>query len=117
MPTTSTVLAAGALSLALLGGGTTAATALHKDVSLSIDGQLQPAGGFALTVADVLANNGITLGERDLVYPSPSYSVADGQTITVEYSKPVRLTVDGTPVMFYTTASNLDAALAGLQNH
>jgi len=116
LPTTSTVLAAGALSVALLGGGTTAATSLHKDVSLSVDGQVQPAAGFAVTVADVLANHGITLGARDLVYPSPSDSVADGQTITVQYSKQVRLTIDGTPVIFYTTATDLDAALAGLRN-
>jgi len=117
LPTTSIVVAAGALTVALLGGGTTAATALHKDVSLSVDGQLQPAAGFALTVADVLANNGISLGERDLVYPAVTDSVADGQTITVEYSKQVRLIVDGAPVSFYTTATNLDAALAGFQNH
>ncbi|MDQ7992237.1 MAG: transglycosylase family protein [Propionicimonas sp.] len=116
MPTTSTVLAAGALSVALLGGGTTAATALHKDVSLNVDGQVQPAGAFALTVADVLANSGITLSDRDLVYPSLSDSVADGQVITVEYSKQVTLTVDGAPVSFYTTATNLDDALADYEH-
>lgn len=112
----STVLAAGALSIALLGGGTTAATALHKDVSLNVEGQVQPAGGFALTVADVLANNGITLGERDLVYPSLTDSVADGQVITVEYSKQVTLNVDGAPVSFFTTATSLDEALAEYEN-
>lgn len=115
MPTTSTILAAGALSLALLGGGTTAATALHKDVTLSVDGQERPAGGFALTVADVLANHEITLGERDLVYPALSDSVADGQTITVAYSKQITLNVDGSPVSFFTTAASLDEALDGFQ--
>lgn len=112
LPTKSTVLAAGALSVALLAGGTTAATALHKDVTLSVDGRPLPAAGFALTVADVLANGGITLGERDLVYPALSDSVADGQTITVEYSKQVTLHVDGDPVSFFTTATSLDQALA-----
>jgi uncharacterized protein YabE (DUF348 family) len=100
------------LSVALLAGGTTAATALHKDVTLSVDGRPLPAAGFALTVADVLANGGITLGERDLVYPALSDSVADGQTITVEYSKQVTLHVDGDPVSFFTTATSLDQALA-----
>lgn len=115
LPTKSTVLAASALSVALLAGGTTAATALHKDVTLSVDGQPLPAPGFALTVADVLANGGITLGERDLVYPALSDSVADGQTITVEYSKQVTLHLDGDPVSFFTTATSLDQALAEFQ--
>ena len=112
MPTKSSVLVASALSLALLGGGTTAATALHKDVTLSVDGQNVPAAGFALSVADVLANGGVTLGERDLVYPALSDPVADGQTITVEYSKQVTLHVDGDPISFFTTATSLDGALA-----
>ncbi len=111
MPTKSSVLIASALGVALLAGGTTAATALHKDVTLSVDGQSVPAAGFALTVADVLANSGITLGERDLVYPALSDSVADGQVITVEYSKQVTLNVDGDPVSFFTTATSLDEAL------
>ncbi len=112
LPTKSTILAASALSVALLAGGTTAATALHKDVTLSVDGQNVAASGFALTVSDVLANGGITLGERDLVYPALSDSVADGQTITVEYSKQVTLHVDGDPISFFTTATSLDEALA-----
>lgn len=114
MPKKSTVLATSLLSVALLAGGTTAATALHKDVTLSVDGETRSAGGFALTVADVLAAQGITLGDRDLVYPAPGDSVADGETITVQYSKPVTLSVDGKPVSFYTTATTLDAALSEL---
>ncbi len=117
MPSKSTAVVAGVLSLALLTGGATAATALHKDVTLEVDGQTLPAGGFALTVADVLANNDITLGDRDLVYPAPSDPVKDGDTITVAYSKQVTLTVDGEPVSFYTTAAVLSDALAGFQQH
>ncbi|MGC3955812.1 MAG: ubiquitin-like domain-containing protein [Propionicimonas sp.] len=117
MPAKSTVLVVGALGVALLAGGTTAATALHKDVTLLVDGQSQPAGGFALTVADVLANNHITLGERDLVYPALTDPVADGQTITVAYSRPVTLNVDGETVSFHTTALVLDEALREYQLH
>ncbi len=117
MPSKSTVLAASALGVALLAGGTTAATAFHKDVTLEVDGQVLPAGGFALTVADVLANNDITLGERDLVYPALTDTVADGQTITVAYSKQVTLNVDGEPVSFYTTATVLSEALQDFQLH
>ncbi|MGC3955811.1 MAG: ubiquitin-like domain-containing protein [Propionicimonas sp.] len=117
MPSKSTLWVAGALGVALLAGGTTAATALHKDVTLLVDGESRPAGGFALTVADVLANNGITLGERDLVYPALTDAVADGQTVTVSYSKQVTLNVDGEPVSFYTTAAVLDDALKDFEVH
>ena len=117
MPSRSTVLVAGALGITLLAGGTTAATALHKDVQLDIDGRTQPAGGFALTVADVLANNEVTLGERDLVYPALDDPVTDGQTITVAYSKELTLNVDGEPVSFYTTAATLDDALESVRLH
>ena len=117
MPSKSTVVVAGALSIVLLAGGTTAATALHKDVMLEVDGQLQPAGGFALTVADVLSNHDITLGERDLVYPALDDPVTDGQTITVAYSRQVTLNVDGEPVSFYTTATVLSEALKTVRLH
>ena len=117
MPAKSTVWAVGALSAALLVGGTTAATALHKDVTLEIDGHTQPAPGFALTVADVLANNNITLGERDLVYPTLTDPVTDGQTITVAYSKHITLNVDGKPTSFHTTALVLDDALQEYRLH
>jgi uncharacterized protein YabE (DUF348 family) len=117
VPSKSTALVAGALGIALLAGGTTAATALHKDLTLEVDGKALPAGGFALTVADVLANHDITLGERDLVYPALTDPVADGQTITVAFSKQVTLNVDGEPVSFYTTAAVLDDALKNFQLH
>ena len=107
----ATVLTSSAVALLLMAGGATTATALHKDVTVTVDGQASRVGAFGFTVADVLSAQGITLGERDLVYPSLSDSVADGQTITVEYSRPVSLTVDGSPVTFHTTATSLAAAL------
>ncbi|MEA5054068.1 MAG: ubiquitin-like domain-containing protein, partial [Propionicimonas sp.] len=115
MPKKSTVLAVGALTMALLGGGTAAASALHKDVTLKVDGKTVPAGAFALTVSDVLASQGITVGDRDLVYPALDDTVSDGETITVAYSRPVTLTVDGSPVTIHTTATTLDAALGEFQ--
>jgi uncharacterized protein YabE (DUF348 family) len=108
----STAIASGAVAFLVLAGGATTATAFHKDVTLSLDGQAARAGAFGTTVADVLAANGVVLGERDLVYPSPQDAVSDGDTITVEYSKLVTLNVDGSPRSFYTTSTNLDAALS-----
>lgn len=110
------MLTTGAVALLLMAGGATTATALHKDVTVTVDGRPTRVGAFGFTVADIISAQGIALGARDLVYPSLSDPVADGQTITVEYSKPVTLTVDGAAVTFHTTATSLDAALTEINN-
>ncbi len=101
-----------ALAGALLAGGTTTATGLYKDVRLEVDGQVVPAGSFALTVADVLAARGIAVGENDLVTPALDATVSDGQTVSVRFNKQLTLRVDGRAHTFDTTAATLDAALA-----
>ena len=105
-------ITATALAAALLCGGATTATGLHKDVSLSIDGQLVPAAGFALTVADVLSAKGITVTDQDVVTPALDAPLTDGRTIAIQFSKQLTLNVDGTPHTLRTTAATLDAALA-----
>lgn len=104
-------ITATALSAALLAGGAFTASALYKSVQLSVDGQVQEASGFALTVSDVLATRGIALTDRDIVTPEPSAPVTSGTTVTVRYSKQVTLNVDGSPRTFLTTAATLDEAL------
>ncbi|MBN9106628.1 MAG: transglycosylase family protein [Propionibacteriaceae bacterium] len=105
-------IAALGLGIALLAGGATTATALHKDVQLSVDGQLRPGGAFGVTVADVLNGNGITLAAGDVVSPALTSPVSDGQVITVSYAKPLDLTVDGRTEHLVTTAATLDEVLA-----
>jgi uncharacterized protein YabE (DUF348 family) len=104
-------ITATALSAALLTGGACTATSLYKSVQLNVDGQVLPASGFALTVADVLATKGIVLGDRDVVSPAKDAPVPTGGTVTVRFSKPVTLDVDGTPRTFLTNAATLDEAL------
>lgn len=105
------ILAALGLSVGLLAGGATTATALHKDVQLNIDGQVRPGGAFGVTVADVLNGNGVTLAAGDVVEPALTSPVTDGQTITVAYAKPLELTVDGRTLRLVTTAATLDEVL------
>lgn len=100
------------LGLAIAAGATATATALHKDVWLDVDGQVRPGGTFAVTVADVLNGNGVTLASGDKVNPSLDSQVVDGQRITVDYSKPITLTVDSDVETFSTTASTLSEALS-----
>ena len=104
-------IAAVGLGIGLLAGGATTATALHKDVQLSVDGQLRPGAAFGVTVADVLGGNGITLAAGDLVSPSLTSPVSDGQVITVSYAKPLDLTVDGRTEHLVTTAATLNQVL------
>ena len=104
-------VAAVGLGIGLVAGGVTTATALHKDVQLSVDGQLRPGGAFGITVADVLNGNGITLAPGDLVSPALTSPVSDGQVITISYTKPLDLTVDGRTQHLVTTASTLDQVL------
>ena len=101
-----------ALAAALLAGASATATGLYKDVQLSIDGQTEHVGAFALTVSDLLAARGITLGDKDVVSPALNSPIADGTLVEVKYNKPVTLNVDGTPITIDTTASTLSTVLA-----
>ncbi|MGV8908386.1 MAG: transglycosylase family protein [Propionicimonas sp.] len=101
-----------ALAASLLAGATATATGLYKDVQLSIDGQTEQVGAFALTVSDLLVARGITLGEKDVVSPALNTPIADGTRVDVKYNKPVTLNVDGTPITIDTTASTLGTVLA-----
>ncbi|MCC6497986.1 MAG: transglycosylase family protein [Propionibacteriaceae bacterium] len=105
-------ITATALAAALLTGGTTTATGLYKDVQLNVDGRSERVGAFALTVADLLASRGITINAGDVVRPALNSPVTDGATVEVQYSKPVTLNVDGTPLTIVTTAATLDRVLA-----
>lgn len=105
------IITAVALGVALAAGGTTTAAALHKDVRLTVDGQPVTAGAFAVTVADVLNANGITLGPQDTVSPTLDTAIHDGEAINVNYAKPVTMTLNGQQRTFVTAAATVAEAL------
>ncbi|WP_432510547.1 ubiquitin-like domain-containing protein [Kineococcus sp. SYSU DK001] len=107
-------LVAGGTCLAAVVGGTVAFTALDKDVVIDADGQRTQASAFGGTVADLLEDQGITVGEHDIVAPSVDTDLADGQTVVVRYGRELTLTVDGETKTYWTTAQTVDAALADL---
>src|SRR5690606_19575039 len=80
-------LVAQALVLALVVAGTTAFAALHKTVTLDVDGSVTSVPAFGRTVVDVLAANGVTVGEGDLVAPGLTSLVADGSEIVVRHGR------------------------------
>jgi len=102
---TATVLAAGALT-----GFATA----HKTVTLTVDGESTQVTTFGGSVGSVLAQEGVTYGERDLVAPAPGAAVPRGGEIVVRLAKPLSLNIDGAQRVVWTTAETVDLALADL---
>ena len=107
-------LAAGGTALVAVLGGTAAFTALDKDVTVDADGHRTQASAFGGTVADLLEDQGIRVGEHDIVSPAVGTELADGQTIVVRYGRRLTLTVDGETQTYWTTAQTVDAALSDL---
>lgn len=87
---------------------------LVKDINLSVDGEVTEIRGFHDTVGDVLAAEGIEIGQHDTVSPAPEAKVKDGQDVIVRYGRELRVDIDGTTVTYWTTATTLDAAIRDL---
>jgi uncharacterized protein YabE (DUF348 family) len=100
----------GVIALAL--AATTAGYySFSREVTLSVDGRSHTVRTFGDDVRGVLAGEGITLSSRDVVVPSPGSPVNDGTRITVRYSKPLALSIDGSKHTYWTTATKVDTAL------
>jgi len=92
-------------------GTTLGYAALAGTVTLTVDGEVREVRASGDTVADVLAEEGIELGSRDLVAPEPGDEVEDGSAITVQYAKPLTLEVDGEEQTHWVFATDIDSAL------
>jgi uncharacterized protein YabE (DUF348 family) len=97
-----------------VGGGFGLNNLTAKDVTLTIDGVSQHLRVNDQTVAGVLLDHGVTLGSHDLVSPSVSSGVKEGQEIEVRYGREITAVVDGVPTTFWTTARTVEDALAQL---
>lgn len=87
-----------ALNLAVLlvvAGGTAAFGAMSKTVTLSVDGKTETVRTFGDNVQDVLSSKGITIKSADKVSPAVDKPVTDGEDITVQFARPLTLSVDG----------------------
>ncbi|HET9650487.1 MAG TPA: ubiquitin-like domain-containing protein [Microlunatus sp.] len=105
------MVAAGVTALAVA-GGTFGYVFANKDVTLAVDGASTEVATTAGTVGEVLADRGITVGDRDVVAPGLDTTVSDGTRIAVQFARQVTVTIDGKPQTFWTTATNVDQALA-----
>ncbi|MFE6285875.1 ubiquitin-like domain-containing protein [Streptomyces sp. NPDC057877] len=100
-----------ALVVAFLAGGTTAFVAEDKAVELNVDGQPRRLHTFADDVTELLADEGVRLGTRDVVTPAPGTALTSGDEIAVRYGRPLRLTLDGERREVWTTARTVEGAL------
>ncbi|MGA8847701.1 MAG: ubiquitin-like domain-containing protein [Nocardioides sp.] len=89
-------------------------SATGTDLTLSVDGEARELSSHAATVADVLAEEGIEVGEHDLVAPALDEQVVEGTLINVRVGRPVDLTVDGVTTQHWVTSTDVDSALGEL---
>ncbi|MCH0540152.1 DUF348 domain-containing protein [Streptomyces sp. MUM 203J] len=103
-----------ALVVAVLAGGTTAFVADDKAVTLRVDGAPRTLHTFADDVAELLAEEGLAVGARDLVAPGPRAALVSGDEVVIRWGRPVDLTLDGRSRRLWTTARSVDEALREL---
>ncbi len=100
-----------AVTLALVAGVVTAMALDSKSVTLSLDGTATQVSTDGETVGDVLAAEGVDVGERDVVAPGLDATVTEGTRIAVRFARPVDLTVDGDTSRHWVTATDVTSAL------
>ena len=100
-----------ALIVVAVGGSTLGYAALSKSVTLSLDGQAQTVTALGGTVGEVLASEGIELTDKDLVAPALDETVDDGSRISVQFGRPLELSVDGEERTYWVNSTNVASAL------
>jgi len=106
--------AAQAVVLALVAGGTSAFAAMHKDVTVDVDGTEVNVRTFGRTVADVLAAGDIEVTEGDLVAPGLDQPVGRTGQVVVRHGREIDVEVDGRPQSVWTTALTVGEAVEEL---
>jgi uncharacterized protein YabE (DUF348 family) len=100
-----------ALVVAAVGGTTVGYAALTKDVTLTLDGETRQVSAIGDTVADVLAAEGVEVGDKDLVAPAVDETVTDGSAIAVQFGRPLELAVDGESHTYWVNSTDVASAL------
>lgn len=98
--------------LTLAGGGAAVAAALHKTVTVSVEGEARSVSTFARTVSGALQSAGVAIGEHDTVAPAGMVALSEGASIVVRRGRLLSLTVDGQKRDVWVTATSVDEALS-----
>ncbi|SEQ19766.1 Uncharacterized conserved protein YabE, contains G5 and tandem DUF348 domains [Lentzea xinjiangensis] len=86
--------AVAAVLVSISGGGVTA-MAMDKSLTVEVDGALQTVHSYEGTVGEVLAEEGIVVGEHDALSPSLNAPISDGGKISLDRGRLVKMSVDG----------------------
>jgi len=108
------VLIGAAAAVCLLGiaGGTYAA--VHKTVTITVDGTAQEVSTLAGSVSGALDAAGLTVAEHDSLAPGADAPISDGSQIALQRGRLLTLTIDGQTRQVWTTATTVEQALAEL---
>ncbi|MFD1148392.1 transglycosylase family protein [Saccharothrix hoggarensis] len=107
--------AAVATVLVTISGGGATAIAMDKSVTVDVDGEAKTVRTYESTVGEILADEGITIGEHDALSPSPQAKVSDGGKISLDRGRLVKATVDGEQREGWVRSVTVDEALEQLQ--
>uniref|UniRef100_UPI003CD0B605 transglycosylase family protein n=1 Tax=Saccharothrix mutabilis TaxID=33921 RepID=UPI003CD0B605 len=107
--------AAVATVLVGISGGGATAIAMDKAVTVDVDGETKTVHTYESTVGEILADEGITIGEHDALSPSPQAKVSDGGKISLDRGRLVKLTVDGEQREGWVRSVTVDEALDQLK--
>ncbi|WP_307844041.1 ubiquitin-like domain-containing protein [Sanguibacter suaedae] len=103
-----------ALVLVSVAAGTTTITAMHKTVTIEVDGDQRTVSAFGRTVEDVLAGHRVEVAADDQVFPSVQSSVSDGDLIVVRTVRMVEVEIDGEVQTIASTALTVGEMLEEL---
>ncbi|WP_033441223.1 resuscitation-promoting factor [Saccharothrix sp. NRRL B-16314] len=101
--------------LVTVSGGGATAIAMDKSVTVDVDGEAKTVRTYESTVGEILADEGITIGEHDALSPSPQAKVGDGGKISLDRGRLVKMTVDGEQREGWVRSVTVDEALDQLQ--
>lgn len=105
-------LALGIVPVLVAAAATTAHA--HKSVEIEINGESHELTTFAGSVAGFLDEQGIVIGEHDLLAPDAATALTDGTDIVVRTARPVTVEIDGVAQEVWTTEQTSGDMLAGL---
>ncbi|MCI2420670.1 transglycosylase family protein [Saccharopolyspora sp. K220] len=91
-----------------------AAAAMDKSVTVEVDGHERTVSTYEGTVGEVLADEGITVGQHDALSPTPQAKVSHGDTITLDRGRLLKLNVDGEHREEWVRSVTVDQALRQL---
>ena len=103
------------LAMAFAGGF---AVAMHKTLTLSVDGSPMTVSTMKSRVIDVVRENGYTVDDHDELYPAADQPVDQSDTIVLKRGRPLQVSVDsGQSKQVWTTAWTVGEALKKLSIH